>query len=63
MQQVLEQSRTTLKSVSDLTKPDSALGYELTRALQEVRSAARSLKALADTLERRPEALLRGKSR
>lgn len=40
---------------------DSRLGYEVLRTLRDVADAARSLKALADYLERHPDALLRGK--
>ncbi len=40
---------------------DSRLGYEALRTLRDVADAARSLKALADYLERHPDALLRGK--
>jgi Ca2+-binding RTX toxin-like protein len=40
---------------------DSRLGYELVRALRDVADAARSLKTLADYLERHPDALIRGK--
>ncbi len=40
---------------------DGALNQELLTVLREISSAARSVRRLADELERRPESLLRGK--
>ena len=51
----------TLRTVDRAVDGDSRMGYEAVRALRDVGDAARSLKALADYLERHPEALLRGK--
>jgi phospholipid/cholesterol/gamma-HCH transport system substrate-binding protein len=51
----------TLRTVDKAVDGDSRMGYEAVRALRDVGDAARSLKALADYLERHPEALLRGK--
>ena len=51
----------TLGSADKLIEPDSLLGGALGETLQEVNRAARSLRVLADYLERHPEALLRGK--
>jgi paraquat-inducible protein B len=51
----------TLRTVDRAVDGDSRLGYEALRALRDVADAARSLKALADYLERHPDALLRGK--
>jgi len=56
-----DSARQTLSSVERAVDGNSRTGYELTRALRDVADAARSLKALADYLERHPEALLRGK--
>ncbi len=50
-----------LQAVDRAVDGDSRLGYEAVRALRDVADAARSLKALADYLERHPDALLRGK--
>ena len=41
--------------------PDAPLPQELQGALQEMTEATRSLRVLADYLERHPEALLKGK--
>lgn len=51
----------TLRSVDRAVEGDSRLGYEMVRALRDVADAARSLKTLADYLERHPDSLLRGK--
>ena len=47
---------------SRLIEPNSVLGTELGNTLQEVSRAARSVRILADYLERHPEALIRGKT-
>jgi phospholipid/cholesterol/gamma-HCH transport system substrate-binding protein len=51
----------TLRGVDRAVTGESSLGYEALRALRDVADAARSLKVLADYLERHPDALLRGK--
>ena len=56
-----DSARETLRSVDRAVDGDSRMGYELVRALRDIGDAARSLKALADFLERHPDALLRGK--
>jgi paraquat-inducible protein B len=60
--QTLASARTTLDNANSLIEPDSVLGAELGGTLQEVSRAARSLRVLADYLERHPEALIRGKA-
>ncbi|MGE9296882.1 MAG: MlaD family protein [Puniceicoccales bacterium] len=68
LQVTLDQARETLNSISGLADnadnmvaPDSPLRYELTNALSELAGAARSMRVLADYLERNPNALLTGK--
>ncbi len=51
----------TLDNTGNLTAPNSAQIQQLSGTLQEVSRAARSVRVLADYLERHPEALLRGK--
>ena len=58
----LVSGRGTLDNANKLIEPNSALGAELGSTLQEVRGAARSVRVLADYLERHPEALIRGKT-
>lgn len=57
----LEQARVVLTSTGELVAPDSALYLELRRMLKELSAAARSIRGMADYLERHPEALLKGK--
>ena len=51
----------TLHGVDRTVAGESRIGYETLRALRDVADAARSLKTLADYLERHPDALIRGK--
>ncbi|HOV88238.1 MAG TPA: MlaD family protein [Syntrophobacteraceae bacterium] len=62
-QEAVRRADRTLASLEDLTGERSSVRFELTDALKEISSAARSLRTLADYLERHPEALLTGKSR
>jgi paraquat-inducible protein B len=57
----LESADGTLGNATNLTAPNSAQLQQLGNTLQEVSAAARSVRVLADYLERHPEALLRGK--
>jgi paraquat-inducible protein B len=55
------QAGDTLKSIDKTYAEDSAMARELQTSIRELAEAARSLRILADYLERHPEALLRGK--
>ena len=57
----LAEARDTLQAAGTSVATDSMLQSDIRRALQEIGSAARSLRALTDYLGRHPEALLRGK--
>jgi paraquat-inducible protein B len=65
----LEEARRTLAAAERVMKgaettllgPHAPAQQQLRDALQEVTRAARALRVLADTLERHPEALIRGK--
>jgi phospholipid/cholesterol/gamma-HCH transport system substrate-binding protein len=59
----LEKVRATLGAIDGTADGDSRLGYQLVQTLQDLGAASRSLRDLADYLERHPEALLRGKGR
>lgn len=61
VQSTLADTRATLTAARRTLATDSALQVELQTTLREVASSARALRELAETLERRPEALLRGK--
>jgi paraquat-inducible protein B len=54
-------AQNTLMTVNRALDGDTPLGDDLSQALQQLTGAARSLNALADYLQRHPEALLRGK--
>jgi paraquat-inducible protein B len=58
----IDSGRGTLDNANKLIEPNSVLGAELGNTLQEVSRAARSVRVLADYLERHPEALIRGKT-
>ncbi len=58
---VLAQAERTLAGLEGTVSEDSALHHELVTAARELGTAARSVKELADYLERHPDALLRGK--
>lgn len=60
-EQLINKASQTLTSADDLIRPGSPLRYDLTQALTELRTALRSLRQLAEYLERHPEALVRGK--
>jgi paraquat-inducible protein B len=57
----LHQARSTLKAAEGVVSQDSVLYVELRRLLRELSAAARSIRGMADYLERHPEALLKGK--
>ena len=66
----IEDTRRTLASAErvmnsvdrGLVGPDAPAQQELRTALQEVTQAARALRVLADSLERHPESLIRGRT-
>ena len=53
----------TLGSVEEAISEDSSLRADVAKALDELASAARSIRILAEALERRPETLIYGKGR
>jgi paraquat-inducible protein B len=55
----LRQAEKTIATAQSIT---ADTGYELNRALKELSASARSIRILADYLERHPEALLKGKT-
>lgn len=61
LNETLKESTGTLKNLQRATAPGSPVNYQLATTLEELSAAARSLRQLTDTLERKPESLLRGK--
>ncbi|NBC12522.1 MAG: MCE family protein [Gammaproteobacteria bacterium] len=61
LQGTLEDASRTLDNTNELIGPDAPLSVEAVRTMREVSAAARSLRVMADYLERHPEALIQGK--
>jgi paraquat-inducible protein B len=57
----MAQAQSTLASADNFIGPDSPLRYDLESMFAELRSAARSIRQLADYLEQNPNALIYGK--
>lgn len=57
----LKDGRQTLTKMDKVVSPDSPTITDLNKALSEIAAAARSIRTLADYLERHPEALIQGK--
>ncbi|MFP4349814.1 MAG: MlaD family protein [Desulfococcaceae bacterium] len=60
-QTALNQARQTLSAVESITTKESPLGYQIYSAVDEFAAAARSIRIMAEYLERHPEALIQGK--
>jgi len=60
-QEALQQVKQTFQTAEGMAKPGSSFRTRLDEVLNELGAAARSLRLLADQLERRPESLLYGK--
>ena len=61
LQLTVAQTQQTLAALEKTVSTDSPLQLELRQTLDQLSGAARSLRLLADYLERHPEAILRGK--
>ena len=59
---LLKNLNQTVTNANKLIEPNSVLDTELINLLNEGGDAARSVRVLADYLERHPEALIRGKT-
>jgi len=59
--QAVEQARATLASVQNIADAGSPLAGQLVGVLEELRGTSRSIRLLADYLERNPSALVRGR--
>ena len=59
--QMLRQADKTLQELEGMVAEDGVVGSELTRMLQEISTAAKSVGSLTEYLQRHPEALLQGK--
>jgi paraquat-inducible protein B len=61
MNATLQQVQASLAATADMLASDSPLQSRLKEALEELASAARGLRVLADSLERQPQSILTGK--
>jgi len=59
--ETMKQAEETISSIRGVIDPDSPTFYELTKSLKEVSSAARSLRLMANYLERNPRSLIFGR--
>jgi len=57
----LDQMRSTLGSYQNVAVQNANVGYDVTKTLGDLDAAARSVRSLAEYLERNPEAMLKGK--
>ena len=61
-QGTLNETRKAVENINGIAAQNANLGYEIGRTLEQITELSRSIRVLADYLERHPEALLRGKS-
>ena len=61
-QDTLRETSNAVKNINGIAAKNANLGYEIDRTLEQNAELSRSIRVLADYLERHPEALLRGKS-
>jgi paraquat-inducible protein B len=57
----LKKAQATMGTIDELAGEDSIATYRLTKTLEELSSAARSLRLLADTIRHQPDAIIFGK--
>jgi paraquat-inducible protein B len=57
----LKKAQATMGTIDELAGEDSIVSYRLGKTLEELGSAARSLRLLADTLNHQPESVIFGK--
>ncbi|HUI71575.1 MAG TPA: MlaD family protein [Spirochaetia bacterium] len=60
-QDTLKETNKAVQHIGGLAAENANLGYEIGRTLEQIAELMRSIRVLADYLERHPEALLRGK--
>jgi paraquat-inducible protein B len=61
-QTTLKETQEAVENINVIAMQNANLGYEISRTLEQIAELSRSIRVLADYLERHPEALLRGKS-
>jgi paraquat-inducible protein B len=63
LQKAIVEAQKTLVAAQTTLNSESPLQHELKRVLSELSAAARSIRVMADYLERHPDALIRGKGK
>ncbi len=58
----LQETRKAVENINRVAVQNADLGYEIDRTLEQIAELSRSIRVLADYIERHPEALIRGKS-
>ena len=61
-QATLKETNKAVENINGVAVQNANLGYEIGRTLEQIAELSRSIRVLADYLERHPEVLLRGKS-
>jgi paraquat-inducible protein B len=59
--QLIENLEKASLSIKNLAENNSTLGYQVNKTLEDISAMARTVRTLADYLERHPEALIKGK--
>jgi paraquat-inducible protein B len=57
----LDEAQKTMAGLKQIADQNADIGYDISRSLEEMTALSRSLRSLADYLERHPEAFIRGK--
>lgn len=60
-QTALDQANKTFMALENIARRETPMGYQVHNAIDEFAAAARSMRILAEYLERHPEALIKGK--
>lgn len=63
LRDTLKETDETLALMQSAFRDNAKLGYDMNNAIKELNATARSLRSLADYLDRHPEALIRGKKK
>ncbi len=58
---MLKHATMTLQTATETMTPEGEIGGQMQKALEEISAAARSIRVMAEYLERHPEALIKGK--
>lgn len=61
-QATLKKTNEAVENINGIAVRNADLGYDIGRTLEQIAELSRSIRVLADYLERHPEALLRGKN-